>query len=156
MPLEDALTLLKKEYDVYSRAKEMPSLLKNLPSPGTDRDTEDHTFLAPDRSMVKLLRMLADGRTLSIGELDEIADFVQERKRRLEGRRSSGSVAAGGKCRSWFPDCFHRKKINSNEIRLLFLLRLYTSSCLMCMVFTIGTYTCLDDSHMNTDGRQVL
>ncbi|KAA0199534.1 Nuclear receptor coactivator 5, partial [Fasciolopsis buskii] len=90
MPLDDAMTLLQKEYDTYLAAEKAPPAIPTVSAPEGNVE-EDHTFLAPSRNMVSLLRMLADSRILSIGELDEIAAFVQERKRRLEGRRSADS-----------------------------------------------------------------
>ncbi|CAH8641528.1 unnamed protein product [Dicrocoelium dendriticum] len=91
MPLDDAMVLLKKEYDTYM-AKEFPAtVVVPAAAPSPVITTDDHTFLAPNRNLVTLLRMLADSRILSIGELDEIAAFVQERKRRLEGRRIEAS-----------------------------------------------------------------
>ncbi|CAL8108667.1 unnamed protein product [Calicophoron daubneyi] len=86
MPLDDALLLLKREFDTYLSSENVPAVSVATEDVG-DRDD---TFLAPNRNLVTLLRMLADSRILSIGELDEIATFVQERKRRLEGRRMEG------------------------------------------------------------------
>ncbi|THD28434.1 Nuclear receptor coactivator 5 [Fasciola hepatica] len=92
MPLDDAMTLLQKEYDTYLAVDKAPPASSAVSVAVPDGNVEeDHTFLAPSRNMVTLLRMLADSRILSIGELDEIAAFVQERKRRLEGRRSADS-----------------------------------------------------------------
>ncbi|KAM7533266.1 hypothetical protein Aperf_G00000124488 [Anoplocephala perfoliata] len=44
---------------------------------------DDPSFLVPSKRMSTLLRMLADSRALSVGELDEILAFVTERKTRL-------------------------------------------------------------------------
>ncbi|KAG5454810.1 Nuclear receptor coactivator 5 [Clonorchis sinensis] len=93
MPLDDAMLLLQKEYDTYlATENEAPAMVPLSSEPTPMADPEDHTFLAPSRNMVTLLRMLADSRILSIGELDEISAFVQERKRRLEGRRLDTSA----------------------------------------------------------------
>ncbi|KAM7533458.1 hypothetical protein Aperf_G00000124498 [Anoplocephala perfoliata] len=46
-------------------------------------DPDDPNFLAPSKRMSTLLKMLADSRILSAGELDEITSFVAERKARL-------------------------------------------------------------------------
>ncbi|TGZ71353.1 hypothetical protein CRM22_002698 [Opisthorchis felineus] len=98
MPLDDAMLLLQKEYDTYlATENEAPAMVPLSSEPTPMADPEDHTFLAPSRNMVTLLRMLADSRILSIGELDEIAAFVQERKRRLEGRRLDTSAISGEK-----------------------------------------------------------
>ncbi|VDP88243.1 unnamed protein product [Echinostoma caproni] len=93
MPLDDAITLLQKEYDTYMALDRVPPIVAAPAAIADENTEEDHTFLAPSRNMVTLLRMLADSRILSIGELDEIAAFVQERKRRLEGRRLDNKSA---------------------------------------------------------------
>ncbi|CAH8861864.1 unnamed protein product [Trichobilharzia szidati] len=80
MPLDDAMSLLHREYTAY--------LTKTTSETKAD-PPEDADFLPPSRHLASLLRMLADSRVLSIGELDEISAFVQERKRRLEGHRTA-------------------------------------------------------------------
>ncbi|CAH8597468.1 unnamed protein product [Schistosoma bovis] len=84
MPLDDALILLHREYSAYTTSSK------------EEVDTappDDANFLPPSRHLASLLHMLADSRVLSVGELDEITVFVQERKRRLEGRRNANSDA---------------------------------------------------------------
>ncbi|CDS43639.1 nuclear receptor coactivator 5 [Echinococcus multilocularis] len=44
---------------------------------------DDPNFLAPTRHVAVLLRMLADSRILSVGELDEISAFIAQRRARL-------------------------------------------------------------------------
>ncbi|TPP65231.1 hypothetical protein FGIG_11675 [Fasciola gigantica] len=90
MPLDGARTLLQKEYDTYLAVDKTPSASSAVSVAVTDGNVEeDHTFLAPSRNMVTLLRFLADSRILGIVDLNEIAAFVQESRRRLEGRCSA-------------------------------------------------------------------
>ncbi|KAH8858348.1 Nuclear receptor coactivator 5 isoform 1 [Schistosoma japonicum] len=87
MPLDDALILLQREYSAYTSSSKDEV---NTAPP------EDSTFMPPSRHLASLLRMLADSRVLSVGELDEISAFVQERKRRLEGRRNANNNISSG------------------------------------------------------------
>ncbi|CAH8610033.1 unnamed protein product [Schistosoma rodhaini] len=84
MPLDDALILLHREYSAYTTSSKEEV---NTAPP------DDASFLPPSRHLASLLHMLADSRVLSVGELDEITVFIQERKRRLEGRRNTNSDA---------------------------------------------------------------
>lgn len=59
----------KPEFDVASETL--------IPAP------DDPTFLPPSRHIAVLLRMLADSRVLSLGELDELAAFIEARRARL-------------------------------------------------------------------------
>ncbi|KAL5107041.1 hypothetical protein TcWFU_008110 [Taenia crassiceps] len=53
--------------------------METIPAP------DDPNFLAPSRHVSVLLRMLADSRILSVGELDEISAFIAQRRARLTG-----------------------------------------------------------------------
>nr|CAH8861075.1 unnamed protein product [Trichobilharzia regenti] len=79
MPLDGAMSLLHREYTAY---------MTKITSEEKTDPPEDANFLPPSRHLASLLRMLADSRVLSIGELDEISAFVLERKRRLEGHQT--------------------------------------------------------------------
>ncbi|VEL37943.1 unnamed protein product [Protopolystoma xenopodis] len=60
---------------------------------GCDKGPEDDpTFLAPNRMVAKLLRMLADSRILSLGELDQVAEFVAKRRVLLSGSLQHGRL----------------------------------------------------------------
>nr|CAH8861081.1 unnamed protein product [Trichobilharzia regenti] len=80
MPLDGAMSLLHREYTAY---------MTKITSEEKTDPPEDANFLPPSRHLASLLRMLADSRVLSIGELDEISAFVLERKRRLEGHQTA-------------------------------------------------------------------
>ncbi|VDD82841.1 unnamed protein product [Mesocestoides corti] len=117
MPLPDAISLLSKDYVEYVAAElasakaTTPSFSPRAPSPdhrrrqrhrreSSDRRSppndsqtavppDDPTFLAPSRHISTLLRMLADSRVLSGGELDELGAFVAERRARLTNEYST-------------------------------------------------------------------
>lgn len=77
-------------------------------SPSPDRsdaapEDDDPTFLPPSRHIVTLLRMLADSRVLSVGELDELATFIAERRARLTGEFSAGIVFSYRSIQAQFP-----------------------------------------------------
>ncbi|VDM03128.1 unnamed protein product, partial [Schistocephalus solidus] len=52
-------------------------------------EPDDPAFIKPSRHVVTLLRMLADSRVLSVGELDELAAFIAERRARLTSQYTS-------------------------------------------------------------------
>ncbi|VDK22257.1 unnamed protein product [Taenia asiatica] len=58
--------------------------METIPTP------DDPNFLAPSRHVAVLLRMLADSRILSVGELDEISAFIAQRRARLTGELITG------------------------------------------------------------------
>ncbi|VDM17592.1 unnamed protein product [Hydatigera taeniaeformis] len=60
--------------------------VETIPAP------DDPSFLAPSRHVAVLLRMLADSRILSVGELDEISAFIAQRRARLTSELISGNV----------------------------------------------------------------
>ena len=55
---------------------------------------DDPTFLPPSKHVAALLRMLADSRVLSLGELNELAFFIDERRARLRNELTAckGSI----------------------------------------------------------------
>lgn len=70
-----------------------PVTVTTAPSPSAAPDTEeDPGFLPPSRHIAALLRMLADSRVLSVGELDELAAFIAERRARLTNELFSSGI----------------------------------------------------------------
>lgn len=59
--------------------------METIPAP------DDPNFLAPSRHVAVLLRMLADSRILSVGELDEISAFIAQRRARLTSEFITGN-----------------------------------------------------------------
>ncbi|BHF81700.1 nuclear receptor coactivator 5 [Sparganum proliferum] len=57
-------------------------------------DPDDPAFIKPSRHVATLLRMLADSRVLSVGELDELAAFIAERRARLTSQYTSSLPGA--------------------------------------------------------------
>ena len=72
MPLEDALSLVTRNFEKYLKT------LREKPVTPSSK-----VLIPPDSQLSYLLNLLADGRHLTLDELQTVGDFVGERKRRL-------------------------------------------------------------------------
>ena len=103
MPLKDALTLMKSDFEeVRERiAKGLPlsaPAVASSPTPAAPAPppaaaarpppatgTGDPAFVQPDKHTHYLLNLLADNRILTLEELDTVMDYLQERRKKLAG-----------------------------------------------------------------------
>lgn len=111
MPLDEAIDLLIKDFAAVMKCPDSPvmppstnqestaqssSPIGNVnPGPMLRPEPDDPSFLAPSRHVATLLRMLADSRVLSVGELDELISFIGERRSRLTDQLAGGTSVAG-------------------------------------------------------------
>ncbi|VDL62254.1 unnamed protein product [Hymenolepis diminuta] len=77
----------RRRRDKFSRRTKRPSRRKDNKEEMEETEEiplpDDPSFIPPSKRISALLRMLADSRVLSIGELDEVLAFVSQRKVKL-------------------------------------------------------------------------
>ncbi|XP_013421667.1 nuclear receptor coactivator 5-like isoform X2 [Lingula anatina] len=83
MPLDDAMSLVARNYEQY-----LKELRAKAPVPPPKVD-----FTPPDPSIAYLLNLMADGRQLTLEELEKVLKYVKERRDQMLPKRG---VSAGG------------------------------------------------------------
>lgn len=93
MPFDDAMSLLAINFDQYVRDQKEKATSQAALAPAAAPVTP--SFKLPDHHMHYLLNLLADKRYLSLDEIDQVLQYLQERRNELIVQQG-GSVT--GQC----------------------------------------------------------
>lgn len=107
MPLESAVGLMMRSYDQWVSAGGDAANVAAGAATQTGRSgsgpaapTTD-VFVRPDDNIVRMLRMVIDGRNLVVEELDEIIGYFQEQRNRLAAARGIAPIKPQSKPTGW-------------------------------------------------------
>jgi hypothetical protein len=98
MPLESAVSLMMRSYEQWvaaggdaatTAAGAATQAGRSAPVPGAP---VSDVFVRPDDNIVRMLRMVIDGRNLVVEELDEIIGYFQEQRNRLAAARGIAPI----------------------------------------------------------------
>ena len=81
MPLNAALSLVNDNYKQYMKAKQM----KKEAPPAASAVHGGGDYDKPDEKVRNLLHGLAEGRFLSLKELDALKDYIEHQRKKLIG-----------------------------------------------------------------------
>ena len=101
MPMEDALSLVSRNFETYvqelrEKATATPAPVRAVvPAPGPPGPAKAamSDFIPPDAQMSYLLNLLADSRQLTVEELDKVIQYLRDRRDRII--ESQGGQRAG-------------------------------------------------------------
>lgn len=101
MPMEDALSLVSRNFEAYVKELREKALAPPTPAPAPAPTPAPAAlapskpdFIAPDAQMSYLLNLLADNRHLTAEELDKVVQYLRERRDRII--ESQGGKRPGG------------------------------------------------------------
>ena len=101
MPLDDAVSLIRRNFDTYllelRRGGPAAGGAAN-PAPAAVSLPPHHEFKAPDPKVTYLLNLLADHRFLTLDELDVVNVYLQQRRVAAEAT-GQGKTAGEGEGR---------------------------------------------------------
>ncbi|XP_076332864.1 uncharacterized protein LOC143237470 isoform X2 [Tachypleus tridentatus] len=90
IPLEDAMKLLSRNFHDFTQSKQF--VREKIDVPGSHPELQP--VPTPDKDISFLLNLLADGKYLSVKEIDRLIKYLHDRKEKLLGieTRQSGKV----------------------------------------------------------------
>ena len=82
MPAADAMVLIAKHFEIYLQDLRQKMGAKTAGAPAAPE------FIPPDKETHYLLNLLADNRILTVAELDKVISYLEQRRARIQGRKT--------------------------------------------------------------------